>query len=530
MDAQTLNKSLLKEHARDLRLTIIGLLLTVIAIGAVIVFLLYIGFDYSAAIDETLTAAGEYGWYYRVIFAVIALWLIGSPIFKIFRLRKQSGNIKKVLSEIETGKRASSINETLEYRINIPMPNKTTLRLGAVTYLLVIFEGELKTYKVPVNKESIGAFKAMLSGAKMDDINDVRNDLYGESNEEIFYTANENTPMKSLEEFKQYLQDELSDTLNELANEPKSKWSLKPIIFTVVFLILIYGAYAVFFAKSGTLSFQTSIFIFAGFGALCLLQYIFIAPWQKKKQLQQNQAYMQSVDFSFKTKVLNKIFDFVSPGVQYVMHGQIGIKELLASGIFREAKYNITGNDLVLGRHNGVPFQFCDLTVSYESAMQGKNETPDTVLYGQFFVARFNKSFSSPVYIVPNQKFKDYFFDNDIRKYLNVSGETVELEDPEFMKMFKIYASDQIEARYILTPAMMERIKNLVYRTRGQYYISFMDNNITVVNNSGRNNFEVTSAESLIANDYSLLTSFYLDICDQFAIIDDLKLNIKIWR
>ena len=32
----------------------------------------------------------------------------------------------------------------------------------------------------------------------------------------------------------------------------------------------------------------------------------------------------------------------------------------------------------------------------------------------------------------------------------------IKLEDPEFEKLFAVYGDDQIEARYILTPALMQ--------------------------------------------------------------------------
>jgi hypothetical protein len=39
--------------------------------------------------------------------------------------------------------------------------------------------------------------------------------------------------------------------------------------------------------------------------------------------------------------------------------------------------------------------------------------------------------------------------------------EKVSLEDPDFDKRFDVYSSDQVEARYVLTPTFMERISEL---------------------------------------------------------------------
>lgn len=42
------------------------------------------------------------------------------------------------------------------------------------------------------------------------------------------------------------------------------------------------------------------------------------------------------------------------------------------------------------------------------------------------------------------------------------SGERVKLEDPDFEDKFQVYATDQIEARYLLTPGFMQRLLDLL--------------------------------------------------------------------
>jgi hypothetical protein len=103
------------------------------------------------------------------------------------------------------------------------------------------------------------------------------------------------------------------------------------------------------------------------------------------------------------------------------------------------------------------------------------------------------------------------------------------LEDPEFMDMFNVYGTDQVEARYILTPALMERIKSVARRTKGQFYIAFSNNKITVTNHNN-SKFGIGHFTSLTKDNNKLLVEFYENVCDEFAIIDDLKLNINIWK
>jgi hypothetical protein len=183
-----------------------------------------------------------------------------------------------------------------------------------------------------------------------------------------------------------------------------------------------------------------------------------------------------------------------------------------------------------LGWHNGVPFIICESWVTYKRSWSDEKENPDSVFAGQFFVARFNKTFSSSVYLKPKLGLKGKWNNNQINSYLQITGQKVQLEDPEFMEMFEVYANDQIEARYILTTSIMERIKELAKRTQGQYYISFNNNKITVLNNTQSSNYKLGYFSSLTKNDNKRIVDYYENITNQFAIIDDLKLSVKIWK
>jgi hypothetical protein len=77
----------------------------------------------------------------------------------------------------------------------------------------------------------------------------------------------------------------------------------------------------------------------------------------------------------------------------------------------------------------------------------------------------------------------------------DLSGlERVELEDPDFEKLFEVYSSNQIEARYLLTTSFMERLKKL-----GHFFgskkieASFYGNALLLTFSNSVNLFEVRS-------------------------------------
>jgi len=518
---EELRLALLKEHSRDKRLTYIAYGLIVLIVVLLAVFL---GKFILSIFDTDVL-------YPKIMLGVALLSYIIYAVIKIVRINKREGQIKEMLEKAKTGAKATNIVEYKEYKIIVPL-GKTTYRMCPVEYHKFAFnDNPSKFYTIPVHPDYATDLKNLLSGADLEQINEKLNDLYSEK--DIEYT-NDNTPMKTIDEFKEMLKTELSETVGGIEESRKSSRKVMILMSVAsVCVVVLYMGYMLFNAYtnqegfSGVKMYIPIILLFVVFYAV---YFIFLKPKVVKAFPDTQGGVARSAEFDFKTKVLNKIIKFISPDAEYVMHGHISVAELMESGMFRESNYEITGNDLIIGRYKGVPFQFCDLTVAVNKRITRENEEPDYALYGQYFVARFNKSFSSPVFIVPKTGIKGFFTGNEASVYTMYSGEKIKLEDPDFMKMFNVYGEDQIEARYILTPALMERIKELVNRTGGDYYISFYNNKITVANNSGKNNFELKSSKSITKDHYKILVEFYQDLCDQFAIINDLKLNIKIWR
>ena len=67
------------------------------------------------------------------------------------------------------------------------------------------------------------------------------------------------------------------------------------------------------------------------------------------------------------------------------------------------------------------------------------------------------------------------------------------MDDPEFEKHFVVYGSDQIEARYILTHAMMKRLLDFQKRSKAKLYVAFVGERIILAvatsHDHFRNNF-----------------------------------------
>lgn len=104
--------------------------------------------------------------------------------------------------------------------------------------------------------------------------------------------------------------------------------------------------------------------------------------------------------------------------------------------------------------------------------------------------------------------------------------EYVRLEDVVFSEKWEVYANDQINARYILTPALMERLLEIKSMFRGENVeFSFFDNKL-LISLPCANMFETTSLFSSTLK-YNKIRKFVSEFYCIFSIIEILKLENK---
>ncbi len=115
---------------------------------------------------------------------------------------------------------------------------------------------------------------------------------------------------------------------------------------------------------------------------------------------------------------------------------------------------------------------------------------------GMFCWLSFNKTLNGHTVILPNNRTTRL----DRMVSMNFSDEQqVRLEDPRFTKHFVVYSTDQIEARYVLTTALMERIVTLKERFNRPILLSFQHQRvyIAVENENGLFSFPSGKVDSM---------------------------------
>ena len=103
----------------------------------------------------------------------------------------------------------------------------------------------------------------------------------------------------------------------------------------------------------------------------------------------------------------------------------------------------------------------------------------------------------------------------------------IKLEDPEFNKKYKAYSSDEVEGRYLITTAFMERFKNLqtAFGARGAK-CSFYGESLMFAISTGKNLFEIGNLFTPL-NSPKQLEVFFNELISILALIDYFKLDEK---
>jgi len=148
------------------------------------------------------------------------------------------------------------------------------------------------------------------------------------------------------------------------------------------------------------------------------------------------------------------------------------------------------------------------------------------------FINIYNKSFRGIfVEIDMNKNFEGHTFVLEKDDYRNKAAaiiqgyEPVKLEDVEFEKQYAVYSQNQIEARYILTTAFMERIKAIKETYKAKYVrVAFKDRKIVVAIHTGRDMFKMAGAKDMTKETFLQL---FNEIASVLDLVETLKLNEK---
>jgi len=177
--------------------------------------------------------------------------------------------------------------------------------------------------------------------------------------------------------------------------------------------------------------------------------------------------------------------------------------------------------DRISGTHDGVTIDIAEAhLLKIKSA--GRYASYRTMFRGLLCAFSFPKRFSGRTVIAAEKGWV-----RKLVRRLKASGERVRLEDRRFEKTFEVHSTDQVEARYLLTPVFMERVLALVdsFKSR-RTRLAFDASRLLIVLDLRTDSFEAGSPfES--ASDPDRVQSLIDDILLIYDLIDVLALRLK---
>ncbi len=236
----------------------------------------------------------------------------------------------------------------------------------------------------------------------------------------------------------------------------------------------------------------------------------------------------------FKHKVIRKIVEFVDPNGSFIYsfkpNQQSNYNAFLSSRLYANRPPDrFSEEDCVSGTLGQTHIFFSEIHAERKTKDSDGHRKYTTLFQGLFFQANFNKSFKGTTFIFPDLAERLLGgFGKALQAKKSRHGELIKLEDPEFERLFAVYGSDQIEARYILSTSLMQRLIDLRKKVNQEIFVAFVANQIYIGISSSQDLFEPRVFRSML--EFAPAHEYFETLQMMLGIVDDLNLNLRIWN
>lgn len=220
---------------------------------------------------------------------------------------------------------------------------------------------------------------------------------------------------------------------------------------------------------------------------------------------------------AYKQKILPKLA-LLFGDFQYNAKGKIIMGEMKPSGLIPSYD-NYSSEDYFQGRYKGISVEFSEIKLTEEQG-SGKNRRTVTKFKGlAILIILTNKKFLGHTTLQRNASKIGQWFKEKTTKMKRAN-----MVDPEFEKIFDAYTTDQVEARYLIDPLMIENLKALYEEYDGKTMsAAWYDSKMLILISSNHNHFEPADIK-IPATDPQSVVSMKHEIGQILSIIDILDL------
>lgn len=230
---------------------------------------------------------------------------------------------------------------------------------------------------------------------------------------------------------------------------------------------------------------------------------------------------------NFKKNVIEKTLHNINDSLNFYPEKYMSQSTFAESKIFTNSGSRYKGDDYVTGTVGQTEISFSEIHAEdYTKDKDGKKQYY-TIFKGVLFVADFHKNFVGETFVLTDTAEKMLGGLGKMFQKMNISRpELVKLENVTFEKQFVVYGTDQVEARYIITPVLMETMLQL-NENYNNVQFSFINSKIFITIPQKKNMFEPNYYSTLLNFDY--LKEYYELLYYCISLVGILELNNRIW-
>ena len=226
---------------------------------------------------------------------------------------------------------------------------------------------------------------------------------------------------------------------------------------------------------------------------------------------------------TYKQLVVGRIVKALGDGLTYRAESSLTKKAFVGMELFPETPSSFESEDEISGRKANVAYSVHEVRATRQ---EGKRTV--SIFNGLMIRLDFNKNFRGHTTVVPNGM--SVRSATLLGKLLSGSPRKsqVTLENPDFEQIFDVYSTDDQEARYLLTPKLMELVlaANAV-QVMDMLRLAFVNNSLYVAVPMPGNRLEAGLTATVTPDGAVGELAEVVNLAERF--VDTLELETRLW-
>jgi hypothetical protein len=251
---------------------------------------------------------------------------------------------------------------------------------------------------------------------------------------------------------------------------------------------------------------------FPAFVALSLA----VSYWYKQKR---------ELAKTFKHVVVRRVVSALGNSMTYSPESSFLASDFNEMDLFNKRAQRLGAEDEICGRKNAVGYTLLEAKATYEEG-SGKNRRTVVLFKGLIVRLDFNKNFVGHTVVVPDadSRLLGVFGESESRG----RKEIARMENVEFEKCFTVYCQDQQEARYLMTPKLMELFLEANAALGGKLRASFQHNHLYLTIPQSKDRFDISMFGPRVTPD-TVVGDLTEVVGLAERLVDTLDLETRIW-